>query len=180
MKTLFCIILITINIYVFGDTTTIVSDIPASVAENKAKVDSLSTLQLLIKSVSNAQTIQGQIHALKNLSDFQQNPGAAIQQANYAVTQMINVFNKSSGTNSNNLSQLIGTLAGTGSSMGMNIKLMQSANMQLVGINNMLQQTQATQQALVTYKQAEIAQGQHGAQSVKNNNQATVNSIRNF
>ena len=57
---------------------------------------------------------------------------------------------------------------------------MQASNMQLMAISNTLQQIQAQQQAIIAYKQAEIARDQYYKEQSTKNNQATVSVMRSY
>lgn len=133
----------------------VITDIPAHTQEIMSRFDAATTLQSMIAAVSKAQTTVEQVKALKNLENLQKNPGASIQQVNSAVNGLVSNFNTLNTSSFQNLSQLIGSLAGSTTSTGMNIKLMQASNMQLSAIQATLQNIQAQNQALVAYKQAE-------------------------
>ncbi|MFN8771118.1 MAG: hypothetical protein ACK5WP_09680 [Neisseriaceae bacterium] len=155
-------------------------EIVSSVPSTQARLEALTSLQGMIQALSTAQSVQAQVEALKNLRDFQNNPGAAITEANSAVTGLLNNFNQINTTQINNLSQLINTMVTTVTSEGMSLKLATAANMQLSAIQNVLQQIQAQQQAILAYKQAEIVQSQYKQKRTKANNDAMINSMRNY
>ncbi len=178
MKKFLLIMLVAINCY----------SIPVEITSNPAdlqkemvtRIDSLTTIQGMISAINTAQSVQQQLQALKNLNNFQQNPGNAVIQVNNSVTGLLNSFNLSAGTSFNNLQQLINSLSSSTTSAAMSIKLMQASNMQLMAISNTLQQIQAQQQAIIAYKQAEIARDQYYKEQSTKNNQATVSVMRSY
>ena len=139
------------------------SDIPAQQRQITDKMDSLTQIQTYIDAISKAQNIQDQIKQLQNIANFQNDPAHAVQQVNQSVTSMIHSFNDMNNTSFNNVSQLINALSGSASATSMAIKMSQAANMQLMGVQQVLSQLKVQQNALIAYKQAEEAQKQSEA-----------------
>ena len=173
-----------LHMSIFAEPFTIITeDIPAQTRQLDAKFASVTALQGMIKTLSTAQNVQTQIDTLKHLQDFQNNPSNAVSQANSLVTGLLNNLNSTASYDSgriNNLSQLIGQLSSSSSSEGMNVRLMSAANMQLISMQNILQQIQAQQQALIAYKQAEITEQTSKEEQSKRNQNATVTAMRGY
>ena len=180
MKNLLIGLLAIASVNVFAIDAEIVSNLPATISDQMAKGDGMATIQSMIDAISKAQNIEQQLSNLKNLSNFQQNPGQAVQQVNSAVSNLLNNLNSTTGSKFQNLSQLIGNLAGSTTAAGMNLKLMSAANTTLIGIQGTLQTIQAQNQAMIAYKQAEIADQQTKTQQNAANRQASANSMNNF
>ena len=178
MKKFLLIMLVAINCNSLPvEVTANAADIAKEVA---ARAESLVTVEGLMSSISNAQSLEQQIKALSNLSDFQKNPSGAISQVNDSVKELLGNLNTNSGTSFTNLKQLIGGLSTSSTAMSMSVKLTQATNMELVEIENSLQAIQAQQKAMIAYKQAEIAQEQDAAQKLEANNQATISAMRAY
>jgi hypothetical protein len=160
--------------------TQIMSDVPGVTNNKAAKADGLTTVSGLMDSLAKAQSVEQQLTALQNLSNFQKSPGTAVQQANDAVTGLLNNFNGLNNSHLSDLTALINSLAGSSTAEGMNIKLMSAANMQLTAIQGTLQQIQAQQQAMIAYKQAEVAEQQAAKAQTQQNSQATFNKLKSY
>ena len=168
MKKFLLIVLVAINCY--GDPVEIISNVADVAKEVAARAESLQTLEGLMSSIGNAQSLEQQIKALSNLSDFQKNPSGAISQVNDSVKELLGKLNTNSGTSFTNLKQLIGGLSTSSTAMSMSVKLTQATNMELVEIENSLQAIQAQQKAMIAYQQAAIAEEQDAAQKLEAKN----------
>ncbi len=178
MKKFLLIMFVTINCYSLPvEITNNVADVTKEIV---ARAESLETLEGLMSSISSAQSLEQQIKALSNLSDFQKNPSGAVSQVNDAVKKLLGSLNTNSGTSFTNLKQLIGGLSTSSTAMSMSIKLTQATNMELVEIENTLQAMQAQQNAMIAYQQAAIAQEQDATKKLEANNQATISAMRAY
>ena len=142
------------------EAVNVISDAPAKERSISEKIDAMTSLQSMIDAVATAQSLQSQIKQLQNIANFQKDPANAVNQVNSSVTNLVNTFNKSGNTSFKNLSQLISAMSSSASATGMGVKMAQAANMQLMGIQTVLEQLKAQNNALLAYKQAEQAQQQ--------------------
>ena len=162
----------------FADVpVTSTTDMAGTYQTSAVHIDAIQNLRSLINTVNKAQTIQSQVLALKNLSDFTKDPVNATNQVNSVVGDMLNDFNLRSGTSFGNLQDLISSLASSTTATGMSLKLQQSSANQLQNISVMLQQMEAENQAIIRYKQAEHALSNHQAEMSKADDVKTANKF---
>ncbi|MBY0379358.1 MAG: hypothetical protein K2P99_03040 [Burkholderiales bacterium] len=179
MKKKIGLIVICASIQCFADVpVTSTTDMASTYQQSAVHMDSIQNLQSLINSVNKAQTIQSQISALKNLSDFSKDPLSATNQVNSIVGNMLNDFNLRSGTSFGNLQDLIGSLSSSATATGMSLKLQQSSATQLQNISVMLQQMEAENQAIIRYRQADDALKAHQAEMSKKDDEKTANNFK--
>lgn len=172
-------ILLSINSYASVSITN-TNDDPAMYNISNVKLEALSNLHNLIEAINRAQTIQDDIQALSKLQNFASDPANAIINVNDTVTRMLNNFNIHSGTRFTNLQQLINSLAGSTSSTATLIKLNQASNTQLQNVSQILMQIEAEQQAIIKYRQAEIAEKEQQKRFDKITRQNIANNISKF
>ena len=147
---------------------------------SEVHADAIANLQKLVDAIHKAQDVQQQISALKNLQDFSKNPNGAVDQVNSTVKSMLNDFNVNASTSFTNLQDLIGGLSSSATATGMALKLNQASNAQLQNINVLLQQMEAEQQAMIKYKQAELADQKDKEHRQANNRQATAEAMMKY
>ena len=177
MKTYIAILLFALTLNCEAMPVEVMSSAPDVAKEAGARIDAITTLQGLISAIDTAQNVEQQIKALKNLSDFQQNPGQAVAQVNASVTGLLNDFNMNTSSSFTTLRGLIAGLSSSTTSVGMNIKLMQASNIQLMTISNTLQQIRAQQQAIIAYKQAEVAEQEEAHRQAKKQDDAFMSDM---
>lgn len=166
------------NGLVFADVpVTNTADIPSSIGGMAVHAEAIQNLQTLISAVNKAQSVDGQISALKNLNDFTKDPHGAIDQVNGTVKNMLDDFNMRSGTSFGNLQDLITGLNGSTTATGMSLKLQQSTTAQLQSMNVMLRQMEAENQAVLRYKQAEVTLEKKQADDLKAQRAKTANNM---
>lgn len=178
--------LLYMSIMSFGVVFNASADVPVTSTTDMAMTyqmsavhgDAIQNLQSLIGAVNKAQTIQSQVSALKNLSDFTKDPVNATSQVNNVVGNMLNDFNLKSGTSFGNLQDLISSLASSTTATGMSLKLQQSSATQLQNISVMLQQMEAENQAIIRYRQADDALKAHQAEMSKKDDEKTANNFK--
>jgi hypothetical protein len=167
-----------INGLVFADVpVTSTTDMVSTYHTTGVYQDSMQNLEKLISSVNQAQNINGQISALQNLKDFTKDPEGATDEVNNIVKNMLNNFNSSSGTNFGNLQELIAGLSSSTTATGMSLKLQQSTAAQLQNMNVLLKQIEAENQAVLRYKQADIALKKKQADDLKAQREKTANNM---
>lgn len=153
------------------------TDMTSTYQVSAVHLDAMQNLDSLIAAVNKAQNVQNQISALKQLNNFTSDPANATDQVNGVVSNMLNDFNLKSGTSYGNLQELIGSLSSSTTATGMSLKLQQSSATQLQNISVMLQQMEAENQAIIKYKQAEIALKNKQAQEAKKQEKEISDSL---
>lgn len=144
-----------IRLALAGGPVWIMGDTNRDSMEMKAKANGIAGLNQLLEKIQKAPDVGSEVQALRGLSDFSKNSATDVSSA---VTDMLKNFNNKMGTSFTDLPSLINGMLSATDTKTMMLQLQQAANSQLNDISTSLKQMEAENQAMIKFKQAEIAE----------------------
>jgi hypothetical protein len=138
-----------------GGPVLVIGDVQRDSIERSAVAKGASGLSQLLDKIKSAPNVAEEVQALRKLNDFSNKSATDVSSA---VTEMLKNFNNKMGTSFTNLPSLISGMLSTPDTKTMMLQLQQAANSQLNDISTSLKQIEAENQAMIKFKQADIAE----------------------